>query len=602
MKVFEFRTRLIAPVVVNCCFVFLGSQSLHAQQGFSFPNFSSSTGIQTNGNTAVASNGTAQVLRITPAAQSQIGSAWYTTPLPLAKGFATTFRFQISGTTSFNADGFAFVIQNGSFCNGTSGASAIAPANPPEGCPSGLGGSIGYFGLTHSVAIEFDTFQNTGYSDVSNDELAVQSCGASANTADHSACNFGVVNLATASPTPIVVTDGQVHTAKISYSPPSNCGEIQCANLIVAIDGEQVLSAVFDIASLGLDASDHAYVGFTGATGAEGGGNDNHDILSWSFSPDTQTVTLGGPGTTTTLTFDTDTYKITGVNNQGGEQLTVTAFPVPKSSFPSLMGFSNETCVPYRDYSATAGVDTCVEFQATCLTAGGAACNFIYQLATSYDLPDDLPAIGGPDFLVAHGQPCALATGSTVQSIFLSYTVDRTDPTTRGGSLGPSCFVATYTPGATPITTGGVSVSGYFVGFQFPIKNPPFVNPWEELGQAFPPIPLIWQEFDASNTLIRNPKFFSFCGPSTPLVNCPANSVALKFVPIDCTTHAATGPAIRANALFNFVFFNPFNNTFIVSAIPRQSFDDTCQALQLVITGTGSPGVQSTQTAFLNFQ
>ena len=599
MKLFELKLRLIAPLVVVCCFVCLGSQSLQAQQTISYPNFSSSAGIQTNGNAAVTSNGMeVQVLRLTPNTVDQVGSAWYADPLSLSQGFSTTFQFQLTQPNSFGAaDGFAFVIQNGAFPNGKSGSLAVG-----DPATSG-GGGIGFQGLTHSVAIEFDTYCNTQNSDTcapndfsTDNEVGVLNCGASANSAIHSGTgSCGIAQVA--SPT-IALADGLVHTAVITYRPP-DCSSDCSGTLTITLDGHAVLTQDFNLASLGLDINQDAFVGFTAATGF---GAENHDILSWSFTAnenETETATLGPPGTPTTLTFNTDTFKITGQNNQGGEQLTVTAFPVPKSSFPSLHGFSNETCVPYRDYSSAAGVDTCVEFQATCLTASGMTCNFIYQLAISYDLPADLPAIGGPDFLVAHGQPCPLTTDSTVQSIFLSYTVLRHDPTTRGGSLGPSCFVTTYTPTATPITTGGVSVNGYFVGFQPPIQNPPVVNPWEEFGREFIPIPLIWQEFATDNTLVKNPRFFSFCSPGTPLANCPANSVALQFVPIDCTTHAATGPATRANALFNFVVFNPFNNTFVVFALPSRSFDDTCQELQLVITGTGS--VQSKHTALFKF-
>jgi hypothetical protein len=162
--------------------------------------------------------------------------------------------------------------------------------------------------------------------------------------------------------------------------------------------------------------------------------------------------------------------------------------------------------------------------------------------------------------------------------------------------------VATYTPGATPITTGTVSVNGYFIGFQFPIKNPPAVNPWEEFFEKeFIPIPLIWQEFDTNNKLVKDPRFFSggFC-TNSDLTQCPPNSVGIRFVPIDCKTHAATGPGTTANALFNFVFFDRFNNRFVVIAFPRRTFDDTCQELQLVITGT-SPGVQSMHSALFKF-
>jgi hypothetical protein len=131
----------------------------------------------------------------------------------------------------------------------------------------------------------------------------------------------------------------------------------------------------------------------------------------------TQTAILGGPGTTTTLTFNTDTYKITGANNPTGAQLTVTAFLIPASSFPAgfLPSFPGERCIPYGDYSAAAGVDTCVQFQTKCQnsTTDTTACNFFYQLATSFDLPADLSGgIGGVDFLVAHGQNCPLTPTS----------------------------------------------------------------------------------------------------------------------------------------------------------------------------------------------
>jgi hypothetical protein len=71
---------------------------------------------------------------------------------------------------------------------------------------------------------------------------------------------------------------------------------------------------------------------------------------------------------------------------------------------------------------------------------------------------------------------------------------------------------------------------------------------------------------------------------------------------MDCSTLTTHGPPIRANAVLNAVVFDPFNpfkDTFTVGAIPLHSFDDTCQVLQLVITG--DQGVQSTHSAFFHF-
>jgi YVTN family beta-propeller protein len=272
--------------------------------------------------------------------------------------------------------------------------------------------------------------------------------------------------------------------------------------------------------------------------------------------PESHTLTLGPPGTTATFTFNTDTYKLTGVTNQGSEQVTVTAFPVPKSSFPTLTGFSSETCVPYGDYSLAAGTDTCVEFQVHCQVSATdtTPCNFVYEVATGYDLPTDLSGgIGGPDFLVAHGVNCTLTSASTVQSIFLSYEATIKDPTTRGGSKGPSCFVATYTPGDAPIT-GTISVNGYFVGFQSPIGNPPVIND----AKAGSTIPIIWQLFDAHNNAITPSNVgLTYCSNADPST-CPANTVAIKLVPIACGSIAAAGSdTVTATTSKSGLQFNP---------------------------------------------
>jgi hypothetical protein len=530
-----------------CAAVFLFTQPAAAQQ-FVYNDFSAPAGVQLNGSAAVAVNGNAHVLRITPAALDQVGTAWYSTALPLGKGFSTTFRFQIGGTTSFNGDGFAFVIQNGSFCNGTSGNLAnMGPGFPGGACgaQSGEGGSLGFITLTNSVAIEFDTFQNAGYGDASGDEVGIQSCQTFANTPDHTAegCNFGQADLSTLT-APINLVDGTVHTATISYDPVGSlCGEFTC-NLFVWIDGQQVMATGFVLSSLGLDANGDAFVGFTGASGAAGGGDDNQDILSWTFDT-TQTQTLGGAGTTTTYTFNTDTYKFTPLDNTAnGQSLTVTAFTVPKSLFPTFTSPPalnvGETCIPYGDYSTS--VDTCVEFQAEYTPPPLLPPTSPYSLATGYDLPPDLPAIGGPDFLVAHGQPCPLTADSIVTSIFISYEPGTKDHTTRGTSRGPSCFVATYTPTAPVITTTGVG----FKGFGAPVVN-------TDLNQikAGSARPLTFQFFDNLGSPVLNLAYCNTPDPVTPgaclnpvLTATPtAPWVNLIAVPIPCTANAVVNGA-----------------------------------------------------------
>jgi hypothetical protein len=264
-----------------------------------------------------------------------------------------------------------------------------------------------------------------------------------------------------------------------------------------------------------------------------------------------QTKLLGPPGTTTIFTFNTDTYKITGVNNIGGEQLTVDAFLVPASKFPTIAGFPNETCVPYGDYSS-GGVDTCVEFQVHCQLSptDTHACDFIYLVATGFDLPADLSTgIGGPDFLVAHGVDCTLTSSSSVQSIFLSYEATVKDPTIRGGSKGPSCFVGTYTPGASPITNG---TSSRFAGWGSPIVD-------AELNQvkAGSTRPLPFQFFDVLGKPVTNLSLcnsFSFVQGTgnvchdTPAVSAPW--VNISSFGIACPNSSTVNDATDATVSF----------------------------------------------------
>lgn len=271
-------------IVAGALAVTAGASPVHAQ-GFNFQNFNSTniTNLTLNGhNGSPALFGS--VLRLTPTTtQHRAGSAWFNTAQSVQQGFTTTFQFRISNDNSavggFPADGFAFVIQN-------SGLSAIG----------GSGGAIGYgdggsegpdagAGISNSLALEFDTFQN-GY-DLDNNHVAAQSCGTAANTADHNneSCFIARQSLNT-----ITLADGNVHTVIINYDFPS-CSECTTGTLKVYVDGNApVLSTTVPNLStfLGLGESGTAFVGFTGAVGAL---VENNDILNWSFSPHSGTTT-----------------------------------------------------------------------------------------------------------------------------------------------------------------------------------------------------------------------------------------------------------------------------------------------------------------------
>jgi hypothetical protein len=96
----------------------------------------------------------ANCYQITEALNSESGSIWYQKKLTLDIDFCLEFTINL-GTKDVNgADGLAFVLQ---------------PINTGQGS-AGLG--IGYAGITPSVAVEFDTYQNA--SDPADDHVAIQ--------------------------------------------------------------------------------------------------------------------------------------------------------------------------------------------------------------------------------------------------------------------------------------------------------------------------------------------------------------------------------------------------------------------------------------------
>jgi Bacterial lectin len=290
------------------------SPSLFAQGAFSITSFTSSnlcptpytaTGcvVAINDN-AVASGGGA--LQLTASVGNQVGSAWAVAPETVLNGFTTQFQFQFTNPSNPPADGIAFVIQN-------------VPTNPlgAIGFTGGNGGAIGYggddanndvaAGITNSLAIEFDSYQN-GW-DPDPDHVAVQTCGTGYNTSHHgqncpntsTTSTLGITAAGALKALGITITDGNVHTVNIIYNPLGTaCFTQNSGNLCIYLDPPAtsptpVLQVTADLSTIGL-TNGMAYVGFTGATG---GSYETQDILSWTFTPatanTTMTLTPGAP-------------------------------------------------------------------------------------------------------------------------------------------------------------------------------------------------------------------------------------------------------------------------------------------------------------------
>ena len=211
-----------------------------------YQNFADLNSLALNGDAARYND----ALRLTPLEKSQKGSAFYNRPLAVdaETSFATQFQFQLSGGTT-GADGFTFMLYNNNLET------------------NALGGSLGYSGLTQSLAIEFDSYLNSKY-DLSNNHISILRDG-------------DVKNPLVTVDAPFDLNSGEVLNAWIDYDGDRNLLEVYLADNIVKPDTSLV--------SFNLDLNDvigeRAFVGFSAATG---GRANNHDLLSWQLTTDAE--------------------------------------------------------------------------------------------------------------------------------------------------------------------------------------------------------------------------------------------------------------------------------------------------------------------------
>jgi hypothetical protein len=328
-------------------------------------------------------------------------SMWFSVPQKVSQGFTTWFQFKITPSTNYTGDGFAFVIQN------SQGASAatnngIDPSNSCLEVGSGptvvgtAGQCLGYGGIDNSVALEFDTYQNTwdpqDIPDTTNDNhVAVQSCAPGMpNSPDHLAVStdsegtvdclvsLGATSTLVSNPnssadgvTPITLADGKVHDVVVVYNgpldtpantlslyidPAYNPGtHTPVAGSIPIFQGPYNITQAINLMNSGA-ANDSAYVGFTAGTG---GYFESQEIMGWTYTPHTtvqQQQPLAPPGSPTTFDFGTHTYTVTYPSDADttGVGMGVVANTITPANFAALMGigpsqYTGSQCQVYDD-------------------------------------------------------------------------------------------------------------------------------------------------------------------------------------------------------------------------------------------------------------
>lgn len=256
----------------------------HAATVINYPNFNNPGGLTLTGNTITT--GSPGVLRIVSATGSQSGAAYSTTPITLGTNatFSTQFQFKFTNPGGWDpADGITFVL-------------AASPGNL-----GGAGVGMGYSGVGNSFAVEFDTYNNTGYG-LGNDDgdssnhVALDTNGDLTNTAlanvyGNGSCGFPSGGNPDQNDYTVdgCMANGHVWTALITYDGTSNLLDVTLTDPAESSSFHAISGYSIDISSL--LGTNTAYVGFTGGTGA---GWENEDILDWTFA---NTATLPPPPT-----------------------------------------------------------------------------------------------------------------------------------------------------------------------------------------------------------------------------------------------------------------------------------------------------------------
>lgn len=169
---------------------------------------------------------------ITEAKASEKGSVWSNYKIDMTQNFSIDFDIYL-GDSEGGADGVVFALQ---------GSCTSAGGN---------GNSMGYGGISNSIGVEFDTYDNGDNSDLSSDHFAIISGG----SADHSLSSnlTGPASLAN-------MEDNVWHTASISWNATSHLFKIKYGS-------SDSLTYTGDIVTDLFAGNSQVFWGFTGATG-----------------------------------------------------------------------------------------------------------------------------------------------------------------------------------------------------------------------------------------------------------------------------------------------------------------------------------------------
>lgn len=201
-----------------------------------------------NGN---ASSNNCHCYTLTPNANNQSGSVWNNFKINLTQSFDFNFDINLGCNDNNGADGIVFVLQ------------------PISTSVGGNGGGMGFSGVTPSVGITIDTWQNTEVNDPAFDHIAIQLNG---NLNHGSTSNVaGPVTVLESSNN---IEDCQWHTLRVKW-------DAFTKELVAFVDGSQRVSVVKDFVTDIFGGNPNVFWGFTAGTG----GSRNLQQFCTALSP-----------------------------------------------------------------------------------------------------------------------------------------------------------------------------------------------------------------------------------------------------------------------------------------------------------------------------
>lgn len=185
-------------------------------------------------NGSAAKNG-CNCYTLTNEVRNQSGSVWNFNKIDLADSFDFYFNVYLGCIDSTGADGIAFILQPISTSIGT------------------IGEGLGFEGVSPSVGISLDTWQNLRRNDPPYDHISIQLNGLVTHGND-------LAGPVPASATSDNIEDCQWHVLRIKWDPTSK-------NLITWFDGQLRLQVQYDLVAKVFNDDPLVYWGFSGGTG-----------------------------------------------------------------------------------------------------------------------------------------------------------------------------------------------------------------------------------------------------------------------------------------------------------------------------------------------